>query len=61
MAGIREWVFEGCLALFCFVVLEGKEGLMMMEKSVDGVLCFGVWVFPFVFFFFFFLCAENGC
>ena len=35
-----------------------------MEKSVDKVLGFGVWVLPFFFFFFFFVSAlgtvDNG-
>ena len=58
-------IFEGCFALFCFVVLEGKEGLERMEKSVGKVLgfgCFGVLGFAlFVFVFLFLSCAGNGC
>ena len=58
-------IFEGCFALFCFVVLEGKEGLERMEKSVGKVLgfgCFGVLGFALFVFVFLFLCfAEHGC
>ena len=57
-------IFEGCFALFCFVVLEGKEGLERMEKSVGKVLdfgCFGVFGFAlFVFVFLFFLVQGTA-